>query len=109
MAHGAATQPKCRTCGERHLMGPCPVSRSFVPAAQRDERQRLRSRPRPVSHVVSQPETPVSQKSVASDPVPVVVSHSVSQSTTHRYRDAEKRRVYMRDWMRRKRAKERAG
>ncbi|KKK92270.1 hypothetical protein LCGC14_2704620 [marine sediment metagenome] len=29
-----------------------------------------------------------------------------SQTSTYRYRDAEKRRVYMRDWMRRKRADE---
>ena len=29
-----------------------------------------------------------------------------SQTSTYRYRDAEKRRAYMRDWMRRKRADE---
>ena len=33
---------------------------------------------------------------------------AVSQTSTYRYRDVEKRRVYMRDWMRRKRAKGRA-
>ena len=88
MAQGAATQPKCRTCGERHLMGPCPVSQEGAS--------------------VSHPEPPVSQKSVASDPAPVVVSHSVSQTSTYRHRDVEKRRAYMKQHMAEKRARERA-
>ncbi len=99
MAHGAATQPKCRTCGERHLMGPCPFSQST--------KRRLAAQTEDVSQEgapVSRPDPPVSQKSVASDPAPVVVSHNVSQTSTYRYRDVERRRVYMRDWMRRKRA-----
>ena len=54
----------------------------------------------------------VSQKPLAS---PVVVSHNVaavspavSQTLTYRYRDAEKRRAYMRKHMAEKRAREKA-
>jgi len=98
---------KCRTCGDIHPVGPCPQH-----GASRSVRRRLAVQAKDVSQKaapVSHPEPPVSQKPLDVDHTPVVVSHdgaSVSQSTTYRYRDAEKRRAYMRDWMRRKRADE---
>ena len=95
MAHGAATQPKCRTCGERHLMGPCPqrgVSRS-------------------VERRLATQTTDVSQKRLA--PVEQIVSTvSTKRSDAERVREwrtknRERYNASMRAW--RKRAKEQAG
>lgn len=105
MAHGATTQPKCRTCGERHPVGLCglPTGVSMRPVSRSVERR-----------LAGQPEKTVDRPvdTVSTPPISTLdVSTRSDAERVREWRNANRDRynAYMRDWRKRKRNEKAAG
>ena len=88
--------PRCRVCGVEHWGG----AHVFPAESSRVTSEGAGKKEKPAQAAV--PKTaPVAERALASPAVSQ--SSDVSQSTTYRHRDAEKRRAYQRDLMRSRR------